>query len=351
MAEAVRDPHRELLSRRESLARTIVDIQYGREPEIWNRYGEEGYRKSLRDEGYHLSFLAEAIRAQDPTLFSHYIAWVRSLFNGLGLPEGVISTTLGCTREVIRETLTEETGKIASSYIDAALQHLEEVPEEPDSFLGEGGTLTDLARCFLKLLLNAQLHEARTLIFGAVEEGISVEDIYLEVFQRSQREIGRLWQLNRITVAQEHYCTAATQLIMSQLYPYIFSTEKTGKRMVAACVGGELHELGVRMVADIFEMVGWDTYYLGANVPPHSIAQSLSRYGAQLLALSTTMTFHIESLIEVIGCVRAEYSHSVKILVGGYPFNISSELWKSVGADGYARDAREALTVADRLVR
>ena len=64
------------------------------------------------------------------------------------------------------------------------------------------------------------------------------------------REVGRLWQMNRLSVAQEHYVTAATQLIMSQLYPLVFRTARRDRRIVAACVGGELHELGVRMVAD-----------------------------------------------------------------------------------------------------
>ena len=101
----------------------------------------------------------------------------------------------------------------------------------------------------------------------AIQHGTSVHDIYLHVFQRSQYEVGRLWQTNQISVGQEHLCTAATQLIMSQLYPLIFGTERKNRRIVAACVGGDLHEIGIRMVADFFEMDGWDTFYLGADVP------------------------------------------------------------------------------------
>ena len=102
-----------------------------------------------------------------------------------------------------------------------------------------------------------------------------MRDVYLHVFQRSQYEIGRLWQSNQISVAQEHLCTAATQLIMSQLYPFIFGTERRNRRVVAACVGGDLHEIGIRMVADFFEMDGWDTFYLGANVPITDIVQTV----------------------------------------------------------------------------
>ena len=102
-----------------------------------------------------------------------------------------------------------------------------------------------------------------------------MKDIYLQVFQRSQYEIGRLWQMNKLTMAQEHYCSAATQLIMSLLYPRIFDTKKIGARLVAACVQGDLHEIGLRIVSDFFEIEGWDTFYLGANTPTSGILDTL----------------------------------------------------------------------------
>lgn len=100
-----------------------------------------------------------------------------------------------------------------------------------------------------------------------------MKSIYLEVLQPVQREIGNLWQTNEVSVAQEHYCTAATQLIMGRLYPYLHLAPRNGKRVVVACVGGELHEVGARMVADILEMEGWDSYYLGANTPTRASFQ------------------------------------------------------------------------------
>jgi len=85
------------------------------------------------------------------------------------------------------------------------------------------------------------------------EAGVPVKRIYLDVFQATQYEVGRLWQLNEVGVGEEHYCTAATQLIISQLYPQIFASEKGPNTLVATCVAGDLHELGARMVTDFFE--------------------------------------------------------------------------------------------------
>ena len=211
--------------------------------------------------------------------------------------------------------------------------------------------MTQLAGRYLDMLLHGTRHAASQLILDAVEGGVSVNDIYLHVFQPCQHEIGRLWQTNKISVAQEHYCTAVTQLVMSQLYPHIFRSEKIGRCLVATCVGGELHEIGVRMVADFFEMEGWDTYYLGANTPAKSILDTIDSQGADVLAISATITFNVSDIVDLVANVRAsDVGRGVRILVGGRPFNVAANLWRRVGADGYAPDAQAAINVAEKLL-
>jgi methanogenic corrinoid protein MtbC1 len=216
---------------------------------------------------------------------------------------------------------------------------------------GNDPSLNEIANQYLASLLKGERQHASQLILNIVENEMSVKDIYLEIFQPVQWEIGRLWQTNQVSVAQEHYCTAATQLIMSQLYPYVFSSEKIGRTLVATCVSGELHEIGVRMVADFFEMDGWDTYYLGANTPAESIIQSIEEHQADVVGLSTTMLYHIGEVKKLIKHIRnSDIGGNVKILIGGYPFNVSKGLWQQVDADGYGSNAQEAIKEANRLM-
>jgi len=207
------------------------------------------------------------------------------------------------------------------------------------------------ADAYLEALLRLDRDLAHRLILDAVAGGVSVEDIYVHVLQRSLYELGRLWELNRVTVAQEHYCTAATQLIMCQLYPMICSTQKQGRAMIATCVGGELHEIGVRMLADLLELNGWDTHYLGANTPTPSLLRLIEDYPVDLLAISATLTAHIDMVAAMIGALRtSEAGRRVKVLVGGQAFNADRTLWRAIGADGYAADGREGVMLANRLV-
>jgi signal transduction histidine kinase len=211
--------------------------------------------------------------------------------------------------------------------------------------------LGEIARRYMELLLAGDRHSASRLVTDAAASGVDVREIYLHVFQRTQYEIGLLWQMGRVSVAQEHYCTASTQLIMGQLYPHIFSSQRRGLRLVAASVGRELHELGIRMVSDFFEMEGWDTYYLGANIPASSIVAAVEQRSPRLLALSATMSIHVDAVADVIRTVRSTAAGAgMKVIVGGHPFNRAPGLWESVGADGHAVDASQAVLLAERLV-
>jgi methanogenic corrinoid protein MtbC1 len=105
------------------------------------------------------------------------------------------------------------------------------------------------------------------------------------------------------------------------------------------------------MVADFFEMEGWDAYYLGANTPTESILRALEERQAEVLAVSATMTFHVSTVTDLVARVRgSEVGRGVRVLVGGYPFNLSPELWRNVGAHGYAADAQRAVALASRMV-
>jgi methanogenic corrinoid protein MtbC1 len=284
-------------------------------------------------------------------LFSNYVGWAKVRFVGLEFSIEDLVASLEITGDILRSSLPPDMETIATEYIDVGLKKLQESPENLSSFIEPSQSLGALAKRYLEALLNTERHTATRLVLEAAEASTPIKDIYLHVFQPAQREIGRLWQTNQISVAHEHYCTAATQMIMSQLYPYIFNTEKNGRRLVAACVGDELHEIGIRMVTDFFEMEGWDTYYLGANVPTDSILRTVAECQADILAISATMTFHVSTVKSLIEQVRnSEAAEHVKIMVGGYPFNIVPDLWQQFKADGYAKDAQAAIDTANQLI-
>lgn len=338
---------RALEARRRFLAEAVTARCFEARPDLLSRYGEQGRSECLKDTEYHLSYLAEALATASPSLFVDYVAWAKVMLATRNIPSEDLASNLEALCEALRGELPNGLGDVVCEYIESGLLALGKPLPAVEAC--ETDPLYDLSRRYTSTLLDGKRHAASRLIQQSVEAGVSIRDLYLHVFQRSQHEIGRLWQTNQLSVAQEHYCTAATQLIMSQLYPYILSTEKNGRSLVATCVAGDLHEIGIRMVSDFFEMEGWDTFYLGANTPAPSVIRTLVDRKADVLAVSATMGFHVRAVAELIAAVRAGSANGVKVIVGGYPFNIDSDLWRRVGADGSAPDALASVALAEQL--
>ena len=334
-----------------AISEAVVERQYALRPELRDRYGERGREKCVEDTEYHLAHLSAALLASSPALFTDYIAWASGVMTVASVRTEDVRENLACLRDALCDRLPEAEARAATSYIVSALGRLDETLPEVPSFLPKGGALAGVAGECLRLLLACERQAAGRLILDAVDSGVAIRDVYLQVFQPCQREVGRLWETGRITVAQEHYCTAATQLIMSQLAPRLFTTERNGRRVVITCVAGEAHEVGPRMIADLLELGGWDTIHLGGNVPLRSVVQTLAEHRADLLAVSATMTYHLSAVIDLIAAVRSEPSCAgVKIMVGGRLFDAEPGLWRQVGADGQPADADEVCRLAERLL-
>lgn len=186
---------------------------------------------------------------------------------------------------------------------------------------------------------------------AALDDGIDIRDLYLDVFQPAMHEVGRLWESNQFTVAQEHLATAITQSVMAQIYARIFTSPTRGRKVIATCIGGELHELGIRMVADFFEIEGYDVYYLGANMPVPDVVRMINDRRADFLAISVTLGSHLPQARNLIQAVRASpQGQHIKILVGGQPFNRTPDAYQAIGADFTAKDAREAVERAAEVL-
>jgi methylmalonyl-CoA mutase cobalamin-binding domain/chain len=336
-------------AQRFDIAEEAVALLYGRKQGLAERYGPTGRGKCVDDTRQTLMFLCEALDNDSYPLFSSYVAWLKALFTGLHIDIDDLSGSLDTLSQTLARHLPAAEAKRAAAMLSRAMAELDVLPVEAPSFIAPGNQYGDLTRSYLEALLSGDRRTASRLVLDRVEAGMPVREIYLDVFQPALREVGRLWQSNRITVAHEHFVTAATQAIMSQLYPYIFTGEARGRTMVATCVSGDLHEVGLRMVADCFEMAGWDSHYLGANTPSRDVVTTLRERKASVLGLSVTIASHLKPAAELISMAREAMGADLVILVGGYPFIIDPNLWRRIGADGMADSAGGAVHMVEAI--
>jgi methanogenic corrinoid protein MtbC1 len=300
----------------------------------------------------HLLALANAVLMNSPALFEAHLL---QMSQQLG-PDAVVEH-VGALRQALLLRLSVGEYVVAASML-STVQNVLSAPEpaSPGSAPAEGpaspaaSRFSSLAADYLSLLLSSDRPAAQRLVLAEAAAGTDVRNLYLHVLQPTQREVGNLWHSGTITVAEEHYCTAATASLMAQLQPYFQGTPRNGRRLLAACVAGDLHTLGLQMVADFLEYEGWEVSYLGASTPLDSIQSMLAEHHIDLLLTAASMPHHVPLLRDLVAALRRDAAtQHVRVLVGGRPFSRSADLWETTGADAWAANAEEAVAVVRGL--
>jgi len=173
---------------------------------------------------------------------------------------------------------------------------------------------------FLENLLKGNRAECSSICRQYLKQNPSIQDLYEEIIKVSLYEVGRLWETNQITVATEHLATAITEGIMNELYDQITTGKKYTKKIVVASVEKEQHQVGIKMVADMFEMNGWESFYLGSGIPDSELLKFIHEIKPDLLALSLSVYFNFANLLKMLESIRKEFPE-LQIILGGQAFN------------------------------
>ena len=290
-----------------------------------------------------LEELAVAVTNRRPEYFVEQVRWTKAALKARGVSPDALRARLEALGRVLAEQVPAELAPLAIGYIDRALAEFSGEPAGLTPRLTVETPEKQLAAKYLVAVLEGDRRKAGQMILKAADEGRSISDLYLQVLQPAQEELGRMWVLGEINVAEEHFATTTTRSVMAQLQARTDRAAANGKSVVAAAVAGNQHDLGPQMVADLFEMVGWRVIQLGANVPAEDLAQAVEYYQADLVALAISLATQLPALEEAISAVRASSRGStVKILVGGCGINGIAEPVESQGADGFAANARRS---------
>ncbi|WP_312711725.1 cobalamin B12-binding domain-containing protein [Proteiniclasticum ruminis] len=340
-----------------TLAQMIYRMQFEKDPLLSQEFDDRRKRLMYADITYNISFLLTSVGFQDEKIFSEYAKW---------LYEHLVSLMKDFTRErvtaiivdhyEVMKTVIEKEGssilsqqeiRTASGYLESAVKVTLDRRNEDFSESGflQGDHL-EIRQAYLQALLEGETEKAEEIIEQAKNSGISLLDIYEHILAKTMHEIGVLWHRNIISVDKEHYATSVTQTVMSHYFEEIFSRPRKNKVLVSLAVGSELHEMGIRMLSDIFDHEGWDTHYLGAGVSFEKVMEGIRLYKPQLVALSVTMPPYLPHCEEMVRGIK-EAHPELLVAVGGQGFKSASNLWREWGADYYGNKAMDLLKWAE----
>lgn len=159
---------------------------------------------------------------------------------------------------------------------------------------------------YLQAILAGQRSAAVNVAREALRDTARPREVYLEIIQEAMYEVGRRWENNEISVADEHMATASTQFVLSRLYQDLLSDAPTRGRVVLSGVEGEMHQVGLSMLADMLEVSGFDVSFVGTNLPRQSVVDLVRTKSPAVLGISVTMPFNLGAVEQLLRDVRSQ---------------------------------------------
>lgn len=309
--------------------------------------GFEAWRLHLRTQ---IGALAAAVEDGAPDRFASHARWSRDALAARDMPVAALSAANACLRDVLRESLPEGAWARLAVYLDGAGDEIAR-PQSPSvSDLPGASAHGQRALDYVNALVAGDEQRAVALILDALDAGqLSIKEVLAEVLVPAQRELGRLWHQGIINIADEHFGSLVTEKVLARAIARAPSRAPNGRTVVVAAVAKDAHDLGVKVVAAFFELDGWRSICLGSNTPIEDLVQFTVRYDANLVALGATLETQREMAKRTLEALRLARPGQ-RVLVGGAAFAGDPELWRRIGADGYADSADSAVDIARQLL-
>ncbi|MEW6402665.1 MAG: corrinoid protein [Chloroflexota bacterium] len=189
------------------------------------------------------------------------------------------------------------------------------------------------------------------LVSDALAEKVPCETIINDGLISAMDLVGRRFGTGEIFVPEMLVSALTMKLGLDVVKPHLNQEGGGTSRgtIVMGTVKGDLHDIGKNIVIMMLEGAGFIVADLGVNLPPERILEEVEQIKPNILGLSALLTTTMSELRNVIEALESSgLRKSVKVMVGGAP--VDAKFAEKIGADGYGKDAAQAVELARRLV-
>ncbi len=183
----------------------------------------------------------------------------------------------------------------------------------------------------------------------ALESGEKPAELLNQVLLPAINQVGEFFDQGKYFLPQLIASAEAMKNSIEVLEP-LLQTGGTGEEMpvvIIATVEGDIHDIGKNLVALMLKNHGFHVIDLGKDVPQAKILESAKEHHAEFIALSALMTTTMQRMREIVAAAKEE-GITAKIIIGGAV--ITQEYADEIGADGYSKDAADAVKLAKSLM-
>lgn len=202
---------------------------------------------------------------------------------------------------------------------------------------------------FKQALITGDISKTHEIFENSVNTYQELHDFYNHIVSPSMYEIGIEWENGTVSVAQEHLASSTVVQTVALSYTKFGSLEMDKGLAIVGAVANEFHELGAMMLANSFELEGWDIIYLGPNVSEERFLEEIQSNSPVFVALSVSMPYNLSTLNGLIEKIQALQMEKIpKVMIGGRAFEKFSFDSTISNADIYLKDINHALIQANQ---
>lgn len=312
--------------------------------------GSAARNACTEDLGYVFELLRTVLEFGTLQPFVQYLRWLHSGPANRSAAAVHVEASLQGLADYFRAHLPQPDGAL----VDAVLQQAKASfshPAPTDTIAPAAPPEWPQTPLFRESLLRGDSRIALGILEAALNDGKLLPDFELHVIQPALYAIGELWHNNQVSVAQEHLATAIVHSVMTAGLLRSPLCNLNGKKVVLACVEGNQHAIGLRMVADTFMLAGWEVQYLGANVPADALVDQVETWHPDLVGLSVSFAAQMPAARATIDLLRSRCAdQGPAVMIGGLAINSCAALAADSGADTHGVDAHAALLGAAALL-
>lgn len=317
-----------------------IHARLGDELEPFGAAGRADCRDDLHS---HIDYLVGALVAGTPLPFGDYLVWLRDLLEARQVPTGSVPLSATLLAEYLRERLAPEQYAPVEVVIQGGHDALgaDTDPVTPFRAPAEAGTEHPSAEALSNTLVTGDQGGAREIVDAAQLDYLPLA---VGLIQPALYRVGERWQAREISVAQEHLATALAQRLLAQAFTRVPWTPAEGPGALFACVPSNHHAVGLRMVADAFELEGWSVEFLGADTPADDLLERIDQTRPELVGLSVSMVRQLPRLKDLVDRIRARFAdEGPRIVAGGLGLVRVPGVADRLGLDGWYPTAQAAI--------
>ena len=323
---------------------SVAERFYAEHGGIYAAFGPRGRDACREDLGFHLEFLQPVLEfgLLDPIV--DYLRWLGSVLATRGIPVSHVPQSLDWLAEFFAERMDAADAQIVIAVLRQAKEKSQQTAEFASGIEAKAPEAWPECSAFEQALLAGDRREAIAIVERCLVDGRDLIAAELHIIQPALYRIGRKWQNNEVSVAQEHLATAIAQSVMSLGLMKTEPASPIGKRVLLACVEGNRHAVGLQMVADAYQLSGWDVQFLGADVPTAALVGQVLEWKPHLVGLSISFAHQLPVVRKVMVRLQEALGNArPPVIIGGLAINHFDALAGQVGAEGWGPDAAAAV--------